>query len=382
MSVPLLSIAAADNDRLFDEQGRSYLDLFSAHGTTWLGHANRPLAVELSAQLEKIWITGGLPTAVREEAKQAVEAWFPPSHYLAAFYSTGMEAAEFALRVARAVTGKNGVVGFERSMHGKSLATSYLGWNNNDGLDLPDFVRLPFVPACSEERILDQLADVLSTRAISAVMIEPLQASGGGHMATERFYQELARLCASHQVLLVFDELLTGFHRTGPAFFFSELQFVPDIVLIGKSLGNGFPVSGVIVDRHYPISPAMFPGSTFSDNPLAAAAVRATLRQMCSLNLFERVQSIEKIVVETLGPTRERGIALRGRGALWILELPEGVNVEQTVVAIYERGVAVGFTERIIRLLPAATIDSNGLARACSIIAEELRRATHVQPRP
>jgi acetylornithine/succinyldiaminopimelate/putrescine aminotransferase len=291
-----------------------------------------------------------------------------------------MEAAEFALRVARAVTGKNGMVGFERSMHGKSLATAHLGWDNHDGLHLPGFTRLPFVRTCSEEEILSQLTDVLLTQTVSAVFVEPLQASGGGHMASKPFYNELARLCSRHGALTIFDELLTGFYRTGSAFFFADLDFVPDMVLIGKSLGNGFPVSGVVVDRRFPVSPAMLPGSTYSGNPLAAAAVRATLRQMRSLDLPARVHSIEEAIVETLGPLRDRGIAVRGRGALWILELSEEIDVEATVIAIYERGVAVGFTGRILRLIPAATIDLARLRRACSIIAEEIERHFHVLP--
>jgi acetylornithine/succinyldiaminopimelate/putrescine aminotransferase len=380
LSVAPLSIAFADNDRLFDEQGRPYIDLFSAHGTTWLGHANPRIAAELTAQVGKLWIAGGLATAVSEEAGQMVEGFFPSSHYLAAFYSTGMEAAEFALRVARAVTGRNGVVGFERSMHGKSLATAHLGWDNHDGIDLSGFYRLPFVRTCSEEEILRRLADILSKGTVSAVFVEPLQASGGGYMASKQFYNELARLCSRHGALTIFDELLTGFYRTGPAFFFADLDFVPDVILIGKSLGNGFPVSGVVVDRRDAISPVMLPGSTYSGNPLAAAAVRATLRELRGLDLLDRVKSIEKVILERLGPLCERGIVLRGRGALWILELPEDIDVEGTVVAIYERGVAIGFTGRILRLLPAATIDLSRLGHACSIIAEELERNCHAQP--
>jgi acetylornithine/succinyldiaminopimelate/putrescine aminotransferase len=226
------------------------------------------------------------------------------------------------------------------------------------------------------------LADVLSTDSVSAVFVEPLQASGGGHAASTPFYNELARLCSRHGALTIFDELLTGFYRTGPAFFFANLDFVPDVILIGKSLGNGFPVSGVVVDRRFPVSPAMLPGSTYSGNPLAATAVRATLRQLRSLDVPARVKAIEDVVVEILGPLRDRGIALRGRGALWVLELPEQNDVEATVIAIYERGVAVGFTGRILRLIPAATIDLSRLRRACSIIAEELERNFDVLPEP
>src|SRR5438105_3289880 len=147
---------AAWNDLLFDEDGRRYIDMFSAHGTTWLGHGHAAVKAALAQQLEKVWITGALATAVRAEAEALAASFFPASHRVAGFYSTGMEAAEFALRIARVATRRTGVIGFERSMHGKSTATSYLCWDNQDGLDLPPFHRLPFVPKCPESDILSQ----------------------------------------------------------------------------------------------------------------------------------------------------------------------------------------------------------------------------------
>lgn len=372
-----LRITRAKNDLLFDVDGRRYIDLFSAHGTTWLGHANRDITAAVIRQLKKVWITGGLETVVAAEAKEVVESFFPPSHELAALYSTGMEAAEFALRVARVVTRKNGVVGFERNTHGKSLATAYLGWDNRDNLHVPDFHRLPFVPSCPEEQILAQLETLMTSQTLSAVFVEPLQGCGGGHSASKRFYQEAFRLCRDHNVLLIFDEILTGFYRTGTPFFFSELGFVPDIVLIGKALGNGFPVSGVIVDNAYPIRREMLPGSTYAANPLAAAAVLATLRRMRSLELSPKVSRIETIIANGLGPLQEIGIPPRGKGALWVIELPPELNIDKIVVNIYQRGVAVGYAGRYLRILPAATIEPSNLASACSVITSELFRAYH-----
>ncbi|HEY2155728.1 MAG TPA: aminotransferase class III-fold pyridoxal phosphate-dependent enzyme, partial [Isosphaeraceae bacterium] len=137
MGLPPLRIARAEGDLLFDEEGRSYIDLFSAHGTTWLGHADRDVADAIARQLGRVWVTGGIETDVAAQARALVEGFFPPTHRLAALYSTGMEAAEFALRVARAATGRNGTVGFARSMHGKSLATAYLGWDDRDDVRPP-----------------------------------------------------------------------------------------------------------------------------------------------------------------------------------------------------------------------------------------------------
>ena len=92
-----LRIARGENDLLFDENGRSYIDLFSAHGTAWLGHRNPGVMAALAGQLDRVWVSGGLETAALAEARAEVDSFFPPSHGLAALYSTGMEAAEFAL---------------------------------------------------------------------------------------------------------------------------------------------------------------------------------------------------------------------------------------------------------------------------------------------
>jgi acetylornithine/succinyldiaminopimelate/putrescine aminotransferase len=267
-------IVRAVNDLLLAEDGRQYIDLFTAHGTAWLGHANPAIAADIAAQLDRVWLTGGLETPASRAAAGAIEAWFPASHGLAALYSTGMEAAEFAIRVARIATGRTGMLGFERSMHGKSLATAYLGWDNRDGVQLPGFRRLPFPGRASEADVLAQLAATLAGARVGGVFVEPLQGSGGGHLASPGFYREVARLAREHGALLVFDELLTGFHRTGPAFLFEEFGLAPDVVLIGKALGNGFPVSAVIVDRSVALRREMLPGSTFSGNALACAAIK------------------------------------------------------------------------------------------------------------
>jgi len=372
-----LRIAKAENDTLFAGDGRTYIDLFSGHGVTWLGHCNKDVAAAVAEQLSSVWITGGLATGVQAEATALVESFFPSSHVLCALYSTGMESAEFSLRIARVATKKIGVVGFERSMHGKSLATAHLGWDNNDGLHLPCFFRLPFLQSCPEEEILRRLHEVLASHPVSAVFVEPLQSCGGGQMASPGFYQHVFRLCRENDALLVFDEILTGFYRTGNAFFFSELGFVPDIVLIGKAMGNGFPVSGVVVDGKYPVCPEMLPGSTYAGNPLAWSAVLATLRQIKSLDLPRRVARIERTITDCLGRLEEIGAPLRGKGALWIIELPAGLDIARTVVNIYRRGVAVGCADRQIRILPAATIELENLQRACCVIREELLEAHH-----
>ena len=370
-------IARAANDLIFDEEGRRYIDLFVSVGTAWLGHCHPAVTAAVAEQLGRVWMTGTLETAARAEARALLGSFFPATHEAVALYSTGMEAAEFALRLARVATGRTEVVGFERGMHGKSLATADLCWDNRDGAHVPGFHRVPFVPACPEEETLGRLERLLAGGTVSAVFVEPVQGYGGGYRASDGFYQGVRRLCRQHGALLVFDEILTGLHRTGPPFFFSDLGFVPDVVLVGKGLGNGFPVSAVVADRAYPVRPAMFPGSTFAGNPLAAAAAAATLREIQALDLRRKVGRIEHVIRTTLAPLEKVGVALRGAGAMWVAELPPGPDAGAVYAELLRRGVAAGCAGRHVRLLPPATIDEGNLETACAAVAAVLGEACH-----
>lgn len=322
-----------------------------------------------------MWLTGAVETPVLAEARAAIESFFPPSHGLAALYSTGMEAAEFALRLARVATGRRAVVGFARSTHGKSLATASLGWDNTNAPPVPGFHRLPFLPEAPEEDILASLERTLADEPVSAVVVEPVHGAGGGHAASAAFHHSVSALCRRHGALLVFDEILTGFYRTGPRFVFEALGVVPDVVLIGKALGNGFPVAGVVAARSLAIVPEMLPGSTYAGNPLAAAAVAATLAEMRRLDLPALVGRIEATMRRHLGDLSARGVALRGAGALSVLELP-GLDAAQTAtIAAWKRGVAVGLAGRCIRLLPGATITAAHLEQACTVVRDEVEKA-------
>lgn len=369
-----LTLTRADNDLIWDDQDRPYIDLFSGHGATWIGHGHAAVREAVARQMERLWITGGLASGAYDAAEEAIQRWFPRTHAVAALYSTGMEAAEFALRLARVATGRARVLGFEHGMHGKSMATALLGWNNRDGIDAPFIVRLPFGPHCDERHSIDRLTAALAAGDVAAVFVEPLQASGGGYCASDRFCRAVHDASRAYRALLVFDEILTGFHRTGPPFYFSKLGFVPDVILIGKAMGNGFPVSGVVADRTLEVRAEMLPGSTYAGNPLAASAVAATLRAMSELDLPQRVSRIERAVREGLGTAAAAGISLRGRGALWVLELPPGCDAMPVAVRIFEAGVCVGCTGRQIRILPPATITIPHLRQACAIVAAQLRR--------
>ena len=378
MNFPI--IVSGLNDILVAADGKRYIDLVSANGAALLGHAHPGIGAAIAAQLGELWLIGNLPTPVYLDAKHEVEHLFPQNFQLSGFYSTGMEAAEFALRVARTITGKNGVAGFENSMHGKSLATASLTWNNGDGLHIPGWHRLPFLPRLGEDDILAEVARTLAMQPVGALLVESLLGSAGGHMASPEFYRALAGLAREHGTLLVWDEILTGFHRTGHAFRFLELGVTPDVVLIGKACGNGFPVSGVVVARQHAPSQRMLPGSTYANNPLACTAVGATLRHMGALDMGARAAAVAQVVREHLGWLDESPIALRGQGALWVVELPASADLGALVQGLFDDGVCVGHSGRQFRIMPAATIEPAHLEQACAVISARLRQLEPGRP--
>ena len=357
-------VTSGANDVLVTSDGKQYIDLLSGSGTVFLGHGNRAIARRLQSQLESVWNVGALCTRARDEAWAAVESFFPNDAYeLAVLYSTGMEAVEFAMRVARQATGRREIVGFNGSMHGKSMAAARLGWPNAL-VTLPDFHSLAYLPELTEGQVLDRLEHVLSTQRVAALFLEPLLGSRGGHIPSTEFATAVARMCATNGTLLVADEIFTGFYRTGDVFLYQSLGLTPDIVLVGKAMGNGFPVSGVVVQRRYPVEGSMLPGSTFAGNTLASCVVTATLAEMRSIDLPGKVRAIEQSIRNKLAALRPMNIAVRGKGALWLLEVPPPLRVPRIMAEIVKNGVIVSPTANYIRLLPSATITDAHLTSA------------------
>ena len=348
--------------------GRRFVDLVTGFGAVFLGHCHPEVTARVSAQMGRLWACGRYPTPALAEANARIRDLLPAGMRPAGLYSTGMEVAEFAMRVAATSTGRNEFVGFARSMHGKSATTAGLCWEN--GPVGSDRVRvLPFIGAASEDDILERLAEALRGGRIAAVFVEPIQGSNGAREASRDFYDRVIAGCRGSGTLCVFDEILTGLYRTGTAFYSDRLAERPDVLLFAKCMGNGFPASAIAVREDVAIGAAALPGSTFSENPLAAAAVAATLAAMRSLPMTGMVAAIESTVRAALGGREDIGITLRGRGALWALELGPRVRMEAVLRSVGEDGLLVSSHGRHIRVLPAATIDVGDLRDACGRIA-------------
>jgi acetylornithine/N-succinyldiaminopimelate aminotransferase len=370
----LTEIAHAEGSIAYATDGRRFIDLMMGFGAVFLGHTHPGITRRLQDQVSRVWLSGRLPTPPAAEAQARIEELLPPELKPGGLYSTGSEVAEFALRLAAHHNGRGEFVGFARSMHGKSALSASLGWDNAP-IRIDRAHILPFVDQISEDEILARLASLLAGGRIAALFVEPIQGSNGGHEASKGFYDRVITLCRENGTCCIFDEILTGLYRTGRAFYIDGLDTRPDFLLFAKSIGNGFPVSSLAIPKDFDIAPETLPGSTFSGNPLAAAAAAATLGAMRELALPEHVAAIERTVRDVFADRESDQVTLRGRGALWILELGPRIDIARALGAIRASGVLVSSHGRYVRLTPAATIEPGLLREACSNIVGALASA-------
>ncbi|HST02680.1 MAG TPA: aminotransferase class III-fold pyridoxal phosphate-dependent enzyme [Usitatibacter sp.] len=364
----LPEITRASGCHAFDADGRRYLDLMNGFGAVFLGHGQPRVVEALREQVSSLWICGRLPTPAAAAAQERIREVLPAGMKFAGLCSTGMEAAEYAMRLAAVATGRREFAGFARGMHGKSGMTAAMCWNNAPLA--PDAVhRLAFVDEMPEERVLANLEARLAPRRLAAVFVEPMQGSNALHEASAAFLPEVARLCRLHGTLLVADEILTGLYRAGTRFYCDGVGVVPDLMLFAKSMGNGFPVSSVAARQDLALDARSMPGSTFSGNPLASAAVAATLAVMGEMDLGANVAAIEQVVRGALGAIAPATAVLRGRGALWALEFADEAMCAKAAREAQRAGVLLSSYGRCIRLLPAATVDLAALRQACHGLA-------------
>lgn len=355
-------IVAAHGARVVDEQGREYLDLCAGYGSVWLGHGNAAVNRALSGQLASYAAPGYLPFEGLAAARAALAEWIPAGHVVGGLYSTGMEAVEVALRAAWAQTGRLDVAGFAGSTHGRSFLTAAIG-SAEPAPHRPFVHTLPGFRAPHQS--LSRLRELAREVKLAAVVIEPVQMSGGGHELGREVCAEVVKLAREHGSVVIFDETLTGLCRCGARSYAEAAGVVPDLLVLGKGLANGFPAAavtlrdGVAWDRD-----RVRPGSTFWNHPLACAAVVAALGELARLDAPARVAEMERAVRAELGR-----LELRGRGAMWCLGSPRPGLQKAFAEALMRDGVVVSYYDRYIRLLPPLCIGEDDLRRACRTIA-------------
>jgi acetylornithine aminotransferase apoenzyme (EC 2.6.1.11)/N2-acetyl-L-lysine aminotransferase apoenzyme (EC 2.6.1.-) len=292
-----LFIARAEGQYVWDVEGNKYLDFHTGHGVAFLGHRNPRVVDALKRQLDEVMVaTPSFKVRVRDEMLSALEKVIPGDLGYVALLNSGSEAVELALKIARKATGRRKLVSFTNSFHGRTMgALSVTGSQK---------YKRGFEPLVPEVEIL-QFNDVESAGRVdestAAVIVELVQGEGGVIPANQEFIGALKERVEEVGALLIVDEVQTGFGRTGRVWAFQHYNVKPDILVAGKAVGGGFPVSLVAVSEALASKLEVGDhGSTYGGNPLACAAVKASVEVLLEDNVAGKAESSGKILWDKL----------------------------------------------------------------------------------
>ncbi len=366
-----LVITKGKGSRVWDVEGREHLDLFPGWGVSGLGYNHPWVMKALRGQSTRVvHVSNNYYQPVQwRAAKRLVDASFDGVVF---FCNSGAEAVETSIKLARRwAHGRHEIIVMERSFHGRTMgAVSATGQTKyQQGFEplLPGFVRVPF----------DDLEAVrrATTPKTCGVLLEPIQGEGGIRIASPAFLQGLRRWCDERQLLLILDEVQSGMGRTGSWFAYQPADIIPDVLLLAKSLGGGFPIGAVVARR--PLAGVLEPGThatTFGGNPVGCACILAVFEAIEKQGLLARATALGRQVVDRLHTLAARVPIIRevrGRGLMIGIEL----SVEGTPIvdACRAKRLLINCTQgNVLRLLPAMTITKPQLDRGLSLLEEAL----------
>ena len=345
--------------RLTDDDGREYLDFVSGIGAVNLGHAHPAVAEAVARQMRTLVHVSNLYHVEHRAALAArLSELAGGERWKAFFCNSGTEAIEGAIKLARRWgkarrgDGCFHIVSAERSFHGRTMAAL-----SATGQASKQDAFAPLLPGFSHVPLNDIAAlDAAVTAGTCAVLLEPVQGEGGVYPCTPEYLEAARRICNEREVLLVFDEVQTGFFRTGPAFAWQGYGVRPDVMALAKSLANGLPAGAVLASGS--AAEAFSPGdhgSTFGGGPVIAAAALATIDALVAEDLGTNALATGEMLRAELGELAARTGAIaevRGRGLMVAAELTEP-HAQAVAASSLERGCVVNaIGERILRFLP------------------------------
>lgn len=404
-AMPVFAARAA-NAELWDADGRRYIDFAAGIAVLNVGHCHPAVIKAAREQLDAFTHTAfqvaGYESYVALAEK--LNAIAPiEGDAKSVFFSTGAEAVENAVKIARAATGRSAVIAFSGAFHGRTLMTLALTgkatpYKNGFGPMPPEVFHAPF-PAeyrgITGEQSLAALAELfhsdVSIDRVAAIIIEPIQGEGGFTPAPAGFLRELRALCTTHGIVMIADEIQSGFGRTGTMFAIEHSGVLPDLITVAKSLAGGFPLSGVTgrADLMDKVAPGGL-GGTFAGSPVSCAAALATLRVIEQENLAARAKVLGKRVVERLEAFASdadlRPIGhVRGRGSMIAFDLLETRGSDMVDPAatktVVQRAhglglviLACGAQGEAIRLLYPLTIPDDQLDEGMALLKQALRQ--------
>ena len=375
---PAIAIVRGEGCKLYDAEGREYLDMMGGIATVVLGHCHPRIVSALENQAHLLWHTSNLfaSTPQIELAEILVARSFADRVF---FANSGAEANEAALKLSRLYHREHGrdryeIIAFEGGFHGRTLFTvSATGtpayWKGFEPM-VPGVHHAPFGDA--------EAVRALCSERTAAIIIEPIQGESGVRPAPAGFLAELREIADENGCLLIVDEVQTGMGRTGTFFAHEPSGVTPDVVTVAKALGNGIPIGAMLTREK--VAKVLGPGthgSTFGGNPLAAACAKAVIDELFSGGILESSREVGLFLGAQLEAMQERlsedkVVDVRGIGHLRAVELP--VPAAPIIDRCRERGLLViGAGERNIRLAPPLVIRPEEVQAGIEILEAAIR---------
>jgi len=363
-----IAIVRGQGALLWDVDGNEYLDCSSGHGVANLGHAHPKVAEAISRQASTlITLFETFPNDQRATLMEKLTALAPGLERVF-FCNSGTEAIEAAIKFSRLATGRRGIVAAMRGFHGRTLGSLSATWNKKyrepfEPL-VPDYSHVPYNKIEALEKAV--------TDKTAAVLLEPVQGEGGVYPADSSYMEVVREICTEHGVLLIMDEVQTGFGRTGRMFAYQHYGITPDLLCVAKSLAGGIPIGAVLIG---PAVQNLSPGlhaSTFGGNPLSCAAAVAALSVIEEENLPRQALVKGAYLMDQIRSIKSPLIRqVRGLGLLIGIELKQ--KVAPYLRALQERNIiALNAGLTTIRLLPPLVITYQQLDQVIAALAEVL----------
>lgn len=364
-----LTIVRGSGATLWDEDGNAYIDCTSGHGVANFGHAHPKIAQAIADQANTlVTLFETFPNDKRAALMEKLLS-LAPGFERVFFCNSGTESIEAAFKFARLSSGKTGIIAAMRGFHGRTLGSLSATWNKayREPFEplIPGFRHVPY-------NNIEALAAAIDDNT-AAVVLECVQGEGGVFPADPQYLQAARTLCTENGVLLIIDEIQTGFGRTGSAFCYQQFGILPDMVCCAKSLAGGLPMGAVLIGSALKNLTPGTHGSTFGGNPLACAAGVAALRVLQDENLAQQAREKgEKLI------TRIRAIEsplirdVRGMGLMIGIELKQ--KVAPYLRALQQKNIlALNAGMTVIRLLPPLVISCEALDQVADALAEVLK---------
>jgi acetylornithine/N-succinyldiaminopimelate aminotransferase len=370
--------------RLWDTDGREYLDFAGGIAVSALGHAHPELVAALTEQASKIWHLSNVLTnqPALQLAKALCECTFAERVFLA---NSGAEVNEAALKLARRYAvdkfsdEKFEILAFDNAFHGRTFFTVCVGgqkkYSDGFGPKPAGISHRPFNDVDALEKYFDEQGD-----KVCAVIVEPVQGEGGVTPATQEFMQAIRNCCDAHNAIMIMDEIQTGVGRSGKLYAYQKFDVVPDILTTAKALGGGFPISAMLTTTEIANSLVVGThGSTFGGNPMACAVACKVLELVNTPAMLESIESRSRQLIDGLQAINaEHNVfsEIRGIGLLLGCEMNENYKdrAREILTACTEHGLLILVAgPNVIRLAPPLNISRSDVAEGLDLLDKVIR---------